>query len=408
MARSAGLAGALAVLTWLACGASVRAEETWLEVSSPSEGETVRALGGIVELRGRVGSGAHRAYDVVVAVDQSQSTLLPTGLDLDRDGLLGALTLPDLGAEGVCGSKRWVPSERCRPFRRWTTDFDDAVVHAERTLARKLLADLEAQGARVALVSFSGKARAETSFGPASEVLAALGELPIRADWSGSNVGAAVQQGLRMLGKVEHAETRGRAVLLVTDGMPTAPVSDRVAAETARESAGSARAAEIPLYIFQIRSEEDVDTALLAEMAELAGGRRIYVDAPERLRFALPSPSFARVESVEIRNVTLERAARAPRVFPGGAFDAFVPLAPGENVLEIRARLPGDASLELRRTVYFEAPPSDHPSEQARMQALLDELRRRTLETEHAPRASDVDPDRRSVRVREAGQDETP
>src|SRR5688572_1226488 len=163
-ARTVRAVWRLGVLTALLCaGSSARGDEAWLEVSTPNEGETVRAPSGIVGLRGRVGSGARRAYDVVLAVDQSQSTLLPTGVDLDHDGVLGALTRPDWGAKDVCGPPgRWVtPQQRCRPFRTWTTDFDDAVLHAERALARALATRLESQGARVALVSFSGKARVD-------------------------------------------------------------------------------------------------------------------------------------------------------------------------------------------------------------------------------------------------------
>ena len=90
------------------------------------------------------------------------------------------------------------------------------------------------------------------------------------------------------------------------------------------------------------------------------------------------------------------------RVFPGGAFDAFVPVAPGENALEISARLPDGSRRELRRTVYFEQPERAHPGDTQRMQALLDELRRRTLETEHGLRPSEVEPDYRSLQLRVA------
>jgi alpha-D-ribose 1-methylphosphonate 5-triphosphate synthase subunit PhnG len=401
-ARTVRAVRCLGVLMALVCAASsARGDEAWLEVSTPSEGETVRAPSGLVELRGRVGSGAHRAYDVVLAVDQSQSTLLPTGVDLDHDGVLGALTRPDWGSKDVCGPPgRWVtPQPRCRPFRTWTTDFDDAVLHAERALARAIVTRLETQGARVGVVSFSGKSRVDAAIG-SSDALEALAKLPIRHDETGSNLGAAVDKSVSLLERARRDEKRAGAILLITDGVPTAPISDEIAAKAASRSAERARDAEIPLYIFQIRSEEDVDTALLAEMAERGGGRRIYVDAPERLDFALPSPSFADVESVEIYNRTLDRPARATRLYPGGAFDAFVPLAKGENALEIRARLPGGSQLELRRLVYFEQPEKPHASDTARMQALLEELRRRTLEAEHQPRP--VDPERRSLRVRPA------
>jgi hypothetical protein len=407
------LGGALA---WLLCAAAAaRAHGEWLEISTPSDGETVRAASGLVALRGRVGSGEHRAYDVVIAVDRSQSTLLPTGVDLDRDGVLGTFTLPGQG-DGVCGPRtRYAETSpgRCRPFRGWTTDFDDIVVHAEQRLVRTMLPQLEAQGARVALVGFSGRARVEAELGPASRARAALDALPIREDGTGSDLSAAVKRAVRLLSdparpravRLLSDPARPRAVLLVTDGLPSAPRNERVAATAARRAAETARDAGVALYVFQIRSEEeDADTVLLAEMAEMTGGRRIYVDAPERLSFALPSPSSGALEAVEVHNLTLDRPARAARIYPGGTFDAFVPLANGENALEVRARLPGGAELVLQRTVYFEK--STQPSEQARLQLLLEDLRKRTLETEYVPRAGEVEPDRRSLRVRTAREGE--
>jgi hypothetical protein len=203
-----------------------------------------------------------------------------------------------------------------------------------------------------------------------------------------------------LLGR-ERDGSRLPVILLVTDGLPSVPQNERAAAAAARREAEEARDASVALYIFQIRSEEeDADTALLAEMAEMTGGRRIYVEMPERLSFVLPTPSAGAVEAVEIHNRTLDRPARAARVHPGGAFDAFVPLAAGENALEIRARLPDGSSLELRRTVYFQK--SAAPSDRVRLESMLDELRKRTLQAEYAPRADDIDPDRRSLRVRTA------
>jgi hypothetical protein len=407
------LASALAGL--LCAAAHARADGEWLEISTPSEGETVRAASGIVALRGRVGSGAERsgaeesglvegaawrAYDVVLALDQSQSTLLPMGVDLDGDGVLGTFTLPGKG-DGVCGrrTKYATASEfRCRPFRTWTTDFDDVVLQAERRLAGGMLLRLEAQGARVALVTFTGKVRVETELGPPAQALAALAALPIREDGSGSDLSLAVKHGIQLLG-APRDPAHPAAVLLVTDGLPSSPGNERTAERAARRAAEAARDAGVALYVFQIRSEEeDADTVLLAEMAEMTGGRRIYVDAPERLSFALPSRNSGSVESVEIHNRTLDLPARAPRLYPGGTFDAYVPLADGANALEIRARLPGGVALELHRTVYFEK--SSAPSEQARLQLLLEDLRKRTLETEYAPRPGEVDPERRSLRMR--------
>jgi hypothetical protein len=66
-------------------------DPTFIQVVQPAEGERVRSLVPLVELVGAAGTGPRIRDHVVVALDLSQSTLKPSGVDLDADGVVGEL-----------------------------------------------------------------------------------------------------------------------------------------------------------------------------------------------------------------------------------------------------------------------------------------------------------------------------
>ena len=67
---------------------------TRLEVELPREGEQVRGLSGWVVARGQGGMWESVLQDVIIAIDESPSTFLPTGTDLDGDGEIGQKRQP--------------------------------------------------------------------------------------------------------------------------------------------------------------------------------------------------------------------------------------------------------------------------------------------------------------------------
>ena len=360
----------------------------WIQVAAPSEGELLRSKLPLIELRGRVGRGTRGAHDVVIAIDQSQSSLLPTGLDLDGDGIVGTMR----------GSQR--REETRGPYLYWTTDVEDIVVRGEIAAARRLLATLDPERARVAVLSYSGKPRVRAPLGSVADAHRALDEFSFKEDYTGSDLGAVLRRGGEMLADAppwaEQTSEEGRArddrasvndrlkvvALMVSDGVANAPRNEQLAAYRARRSAEQISAAGVRVYAFEIKNEDDADPVLLDELTKIGDGRHVYVDDPNALAFELPDLSYARVERVEVRNVTARSDGRAVRVFPGGSFDAFVPLVPGENHIRVEAVLPDGQMLALERVVYFIEPQRVFPSDSERMEAMRDALRDRTLETQ--------------------------
>jgi hypothetical protein len=81
---------------------------------------------------------ARMPLDLVIALDLSASAFLPSGVDVDGDGIVGRITRQSAGAS--------------RPS---TSDSGDTVFEAARTGARHVLEALSGSSARVGLITFA-------------------------------------------------------------------------------------------------------------------------------------------------------------------------------------------------------------------------------------------------------------
>src|SRR5262245_51918992 len=133
-----GRSAALAFVAAAGLGAAVAhadpPDPTFIQIVQPAEGEQVRSLVPLVELVGAAGTGPRIRDLVVVALDTSQSTFKPTGLDVDADGIVGAL----LFKETTIDAGRFEQS-----YLKWTSDYDDTVIQAALRTVRALIANLD-------------------------------------------------------------------------------------------------------------------------------------------------------------------------------------------------------------------------------------------------------------------------
>jgi hypothetical protein len=106
------------------------------------------------------------------------------------------------------------------------------------------------------------------------------------------------------------------------------------------------------------------------------------VDRPGDIEEVLSEVRLAGLESVTIRNLTSGRDGRAVRVFADGSYDGFVPVEPGPNQLEVRARMSDASTASGTVDIFVERAEVQSEQERADDQRLLDELRARTAETE--------------------------
>jgi hypothetical protein len=372
----------LALAAGLALPGAAAAEPPALRIDAPAPGATTRLA--LVELSGGAGRGAGAAWDVAIVLDLSESTLHPSGLDLDGDGP-GGRTDPALvaafrptGFAGPALAQRMAGDG---------FDFEDTILAAELEAAAVLAARVTGPRLRTGLIGFSDRAT----------VLAPLGSSPAALDRAlatvrtqlgeylrGTHYAAALEAALRMLvpGPEAAGDGQRRAIVFLSDGAPSLPVfhGDRGRSE-ALMAAREAGLAGVRLFAFSFGAEGAAATELLAQMAEWTDGRSARVEQPEQLVTALRELNLVDVARIVIRNETTGAPARAVRLFPDGSFDALLALAEGENVLRVAAFASDGSGVYVERRIERLAGAAD-AEEAARGRELLAKLRERTAEME--------------------------
>jgi hypothetical protein len=206
----------------------------------------------------------------------------------------------------------------------------------------------------------------------------------------GTNLGAAIRTGVSMLNSAAGREEGHRRVLVVlSDGHATAPVPDVYAARYALDAAELARDQDVQIYAFALGGDPD-GAALLEQLADVTGGDFWEVDSAGDVVEHLPHARFAGIESIDMQNLTAQRAGRAVRMFADGSFDGFVPLVPGDNQIEVTVRSRTGEPQRLHRTIRFEPGSTTSPENLESIAELSRALQIRSLESELAARARDA------------------
>jgi hypothetical protein len=363
----------------LLAAAPARAEEGWLSIETPAAGASVSLP--LVEVRGRATPGGAAANDLVIALDVSDSVLLPSGWDVDGDG-------PD-GRSAPFWAELYA-RDPVLAARTREGDLDDSVLMAEIAAARALLDRLDLSRDRVALVAFSDTASVLAPLGSSRAALdAALDALPRElVRWGrGTNFGDAIAVAQQALGDEVAALARGedaaragrrRAILFLSDGEPTMPAGRDMPRQHALWSAGAAAAAGIHIHAFALGEEAKPGLDVFAELAARSGGRFERLEQAGDAIARLPETDLAGLAALRVVNASTGRPARALRTFPDGRFDAFVELGPGANRLRVEAEASDGARAAAEREVVRDAARPDS----AASAELLAELRRRTREVE--------------------------
>lgn len=358
-------------------------EQVWLELTTPQPAQELQSSLSLLEVRGRAGMGPRTPLDLVLLLDLSESTLYPSGFDVDGDGVRGEVS--PRGVRTASGS--------ARPHWLWTTDADDTIVNAERTAALRLLERLEAGRTRVGLIVFAGRPQIIEPVGELARARAALEELRPRLDTSGTNLGSGVRTALGLLSRAarDTEETRRQVVVVLSDGQPTVPVPVFNAQRYALGAAERAQERGVRIYTFALSPDEGGPN-VLEEMARVSGGEHVSFEGLGDIVEDLPHRDLAGVASVRIVNRTTGSMGRAVRLFADGSFDGFVELAAGENLLEVQARTPSGVEVNEARLVRYAPPAAPDEDEAEDLRRLLQV---RTLETELATRAQAARAERR-------------
>ena len=351
--------GALRFATtlWLAFsgGRAVADEPVWLDVTSPDANEHITEIVPLLEIRGRAVVGPATPYDLVVAIDLSASTLLPSGSDIDGDGTVGTMR------------RRALRRTSSQSHRRWTTDPGDTIARAELLAAQRLLRRVDARWTRVAILTFAGQARLRARLGHPEDALFALERVKVRHERSGTNLASAIRMGLRVLRK--SPPDRERILVILSDGYPTAPRPEIHASRSALRMGKRAAEAGVRIYAFAIGRGALERPDVLRQLASSTDGRYFEVREPGEIIDHLPRLDVALLEDVSLINHTTGARGRA------------------ENILTVEARAPDGREFRVERTVHYKAPVGISVGALKRASELRESLRVRTAETELAARA---------------------
>jgi len=397
MAAALALLATVAVLSWPR--ASPAAERVWVALEAPYAGQVHEGPLGLVEVRGRAGLGSRARHDVVIAFDRSGSTLLASGIDVDRDGETGLA-----GAEVERYLRRRGPRPPELDSQALSSDAGDSIRAAQAAAARRLLDLLDLDSTRVGLVAFDHQAGVIAPLGSSRDVLREGLDHVERSGTTragGTDFRQAIQLALRLLRSPADASSPAhrRCILLLSDGQPTHPPPDERAQEEARRAAGEAAAAGVRIFAYALGPEAGEHQEIFRYMADRSGGRMVRVAEPGEIAVLLSQIDLSGIADVVVENGTLGEPGRAVRVFRDGSFDAFVRLAPGENRLRVVARAGAGAPAIEEVSVVYAPRPARDAAERTRVDALLESLKARTraielrqeLERAHAARRPDTD-----------------
>lgn len=341
-----------------------------LELDAPLDASLVRSSVPWVEVVGTTGVAELYESDLVIAVDVSNAAMLSSGLDLDRDGVVGS--------DRFVGD-RWA---EVHP-RHWTTDPGDTLMRGQLEAANTIVDRLALRRNRIGFVTYDATPRVRVALGespPVSHEIARLNRRKVtRQAWTGANIASALRVSQRMLDGHwrDRSRERARAILLFTGGEPTLPESERFAASMAVRAARAIAAAGTRIYVFAFPGSDPDELRFLERLAVASNGALIPVSDPLSLLADLGSVDL-KPESISIMNLTSKRAARAVRTERAGEFSGVVPLAEGPNEIEVSVVLADGRRMSERRIVRYTR--SETPTEAERREAarLLLRLRSQT------------------------------
>ncbi len=324
-----------------------------VRVASPAPGTVLQGQLHQAEVIGSASAEGNlgERYDVVLALDVSESTRAASGTDVDGDGTIGVDPHFELVPAGTY------------PDDVVSTDLQDTVLHAEIQAARALLKSLDPRRVRVGVVSFGGEVDATTGRRKRIDQQDAWLEVPLTDDYArvnraltavlargshgATNFAAAIRLVIAELSGVGGGRSvprpdAQRVALLLSDGMPTLPIGhgnkqDAGDVEAAVQAAQVARKAGITINTYALGQLALKYPAAATEIARVTLGTYTPVQSPGDISAILRGTTFANVEDVVFSNLTTGELSTDVRLSPDGSFAGFVPVQEGRNRVRVTA-----------------------------------------------------------------------
>ena len=243
--------------------------------------------------------------------------------------------------------------------------------------------------------------------GNPSQAAAALTKMRAPRTGEETDLGKAIESALQLL--VESRESgpasRHRSIILMSDGLPTAPPPVDRARAKALYFADMAGKAGVEVQALAFGPRPDGRT-FFEQIARRTGGSFLWVEnrrmLADHLLEVLPYTLVPGIETVVIENRSNQQMANALRIFADGSFDGYVPLVSGENRIEVVATLKGGEKLRESLRVFYEKPAVPTRAEIEAAEALRDALRYRRIEIELAAEVMNARRSRRELTIEAA------
>jgi hypothetical protein len=246
------------------------------------------------ESRAWIDSPAPISSDVVIAIDHSSLALLASGIDVDKDGVVGR-------------NREWVVREKDphpNPGWLWTTDSGDTVDALQLEVARALVARLADHENRVGLASFTLRARSRGTnlvrltdkphivvpVGSPDAVLAALTDFPPARERMRTDLARLLELAAELLDDASpQTPGRARTILLLSLGEPSAP--DGIYWSSRRAAQLGADLGERDIAVWAVPFGT-TNVGYLHELTRRSGGNVVSLEQLDAI-FAAPGPVAA-------------------------------------------------------------------------------------------------------------------
>jgi hypothetical protein len=354
--------GALGASAARAEGQGVRSERQRVQITvdTPEEGALVGDLNGMAFIAGRAlaRNGILQNFDVMFAIDGSESTSNPSQADVNGDGVV---------EDGSCvGAPRGLGIFRAMMGACPLSP--DSILAVELLAVRTLLQRLDPRKSQVGIVAFGGDGNPKTAdaFERAPltanypELLRVLKQIEEMGPSGQTNMQSGLlMAALELIGSQPAftSDPRKNAqmiVLFLSDGLPTLPVLRSIQRNRrlAIDAAARAGKSKIRVDTYGIGQEALSQPETLVDMARVTQGVFTPILQARDLQQIFEQVDFSDIDVLRIVNRTTLQEARFVARSADGGFSALLEMVPGDNSIEIYARASdgseGTRQLQLR------------------------------------------------------------
>jgi Mg-chelatase subunit ChlD len=319
------------------------AAEPRVQILSPKDGSRITQEQSSVLVSGKVATDLGRSpnVDIVFVIDISGSTSQYAGADFgdmgplpDNSGSFG-LGMPQISVGGMGFGQ---PSFR---------NLRNSILAAEVAASRRLLLQLNSETTRVGVVTFGESAQVlQPLTHDFDRVRRVLDDVLRSGPYGGTNMAEGIRAAITELIGIGRSEKRPDTIkveFLLTDGFPTMPIGGgrRAAPEDTEFAINAARLAGkagIKVHVFALGEEALSYPRAAVGIAKASGGTYTPVSRPADVLAVVENISLVGVDYVQVVNQTTGQKATQLRLAADGFFSSAVPVAQGQNQIDVFAR----------------------------------------------------------------------